>query len=68
MHEEELMEFLLSLAASTSDMEFRSWNGILVEIFYHVFWSWPVSSLVPIQNKMASSSLQQLLSKEMYTK
>ena len=37
MTQEDVIELLLSLAASTNEFEYRPWNTLLLEIFFYIF-------------------------------
>ena len=37
MIKEDVIELLLSLAASTNEFEYRAWNTLLLEIFHYIF-------------------------------
>ena len=69
MHKEELMEILLVLAASSSEIETRAWNSIVLEIFYFVFVNRNCANLLAQAHTPANNSnLGTLLEKEKLNK
>jgi hypothetical protein len=68
MYKEELFEFLISLASSSMEPEFKAWNALLVEIFFHVFYGYKVQDLRNGVVPALQSNLQSLLEKEKYSK
>ena len=64
LKEEKILEFLLSLAASAGELEFRPWNSLLLEIFYLIFYARSPISLKTTVINAQKSSLQELLNKE----
>ncbi|KAJ3324945.1 Topoisomerase 1-associated factor 1 [Boothiomyces sp. JEL0866] len=63
MNQEGIIEFILSLAGSLVDMEFRSLNTVVLEIFHHIFYGRNISELFQT-TETAKSNLQDLLKKE----
>lgn len=61
MHEEEMIDFLLSLAASIGDLEYRPFNCLLLEIFHLIFYGRPIENL---NETIQKSTLEGLLQKE----
>jgi replication fork protection complex subunit Tof1/Swi1 len=61
MQEEEMIDLLLSLAASSGDLEYRPFNCLLLEIFHLIFYGRPVEN---ISETVQKSTLEGLLQKE----
>jgi replication fork protection complex subunit Tof1/Swi1 len=68
LHQEEMIDFLLSLAASSNDIEYRPWNILLLEIFYLIFEARPIECLLRDQISVQKENLQNLLVKEKLSK
>ena len=66
LKDEEVIDFLLSLGGSSSDFEFKIWNTLVLEIFYHIFYRRSINDIIPIQvaRKESTNKLSALLSKE----
>jgi replication fork protection complex subunit Tof1/Swi1 len=58
------MEFLLSLAASSGELEFRPWNTLLLEIFHLIFYTRSPDSLKTTVSAQQKATLQGMLDKE----
>jgi hypothetical protein len=68
LQEAEVIDFLVSVAGSTSDPEFKIWNSVLMEIFYHLFHGFRVQDLKPELTGNQPSKLHSLLEREKYSK
>jgi hypothetical protein len=68
LQDAEVIDFLISLAASTSEPEFKIWNSILMEIFYFVFHGFRVQDLKGEFMSNQPSKLHNLLEREKYSK
>jgi replication fork protection complex subunit Tof1/Swi1 len=64
LKEEKIMEFLLSLAASSGELEFRPWNTLLLEIFHLIFYTRSPNSLKTTVSAQQKTTLQDMLNKE----
>lgn len=71
MKDEDVIEFLLSLAASACELEFRAWNSLLLEIFYLIFYSRAPKDFVAIgavRNVLQKNKLQEMMEKDSMAK
>ncbi|KAJ3274817.1 Topoisomerase 1-associated factor 1 [Terramyces sp. JEL0728] len=67
MHQEGVIEFILSLASSVGETEFRSLNTITLEIFHHIFFGRNISDFFQTI-ATEKSNLQDMLQKERNTR
>lgn len=58
-----MIDFLLSLAASAADHEFRQWNLLLLQIFYSIFNKRSINQLLNA-NSNSNSNLAKLMKNE----
>ncbi|KAJ2991828.1 Topoisomerase 1-associated factor 1 [Globomyces sp. JEL0801] len=68
LQEEDVIDFLLSLAGSANELEFRQWNTLVLEIFFHIFYGRNVNDLIEKTSMAPKSSLASLLQKEKISK
>ncbi|KAI7830304.1 timeless protein-domain-containing protein [Gamsiella multidivaricata] len=62
---ENVMELLLTLASSSTDVQLTEWNAIALETFYHIFSGIDAVELIPaVSGQAKNSQLQDLLNKE----